>query len=221
MPVRSPLVFPSQLAARLVRCILGLTLFGIGIALIVDSELGNGPWDVFHQGVADLLDVGIGIVIIATGALLMLLWIPLRVRPGIGTVLNTVQIGLVVDVVLPLLPDVERIVPRIGYLTAGIVLMGAATALYIGSGLGPGPRDGLMTGLAARGWKVRTARTVIEVAVMVIGFALGGTVGIGTAVFALAIGPLVQWFLPRLSVDPVRRTGDAQSGNTVVESPAR
>ncbi len=203
------------------RCILGLTLFGIGIALIVDSELGNGPWDVFHQGVADLLDVGIGIVIIATGALLMLLWIPLRVRPGIGTVLNTVQIGLVVDVVLPLLPDVERIVPRIGYLTAGIVLMGAATALYIGSGLGPGPRDGLMTGLAARGWKVRTARTVIEVAVMVIGFALGGTVGIGTAVFALAIGPLVQWFLPRLSVDPVRRTGDAQSGNTVVESPAR
>lgn len=203
------------------RCILGLTLFGIGIALIVDSELGNGPWDVFHQGVADLLDVGIGIVIIATGALLMLLWIPLRVRPGIGTVLNTVQIGLVVDIVLPLLPDVERIVPRIGYLTAGIVLMAVATALYIGSGLGPGPRDGLMTGLAARGWKVRTARTVIEVAVMVIGFALGGTVGIGTAVFALAIGPLVQWFLPRLSVDPVTQTGDAPSGNTVVESPAR
>jgi len=204
-----------------VRCILGLTLFGIGIALIVDSELGNGPWDVFHQGVADRLDVGIGIVIIATGALLMLLWIPLRVRPGIGTVLNTVQIGLVVDIVLPLLPDVERIVPRIGYLTAGIVLMAVATALYIGSGLGPGPRDGLMTGLAARGWKIRTARTVIEVAVMVIGFALGGTVGIGTAVFALAIGPLVQWFLPRLSVDPVTQTGDAPSGNTVVESPAR
>jgi len=204
-----------------VRCILGLTLFGIGIALIVDSELGNGPWDVFHQGVADRLDVGIGIVIIATGALLMLLWIPLRVRPGIGTVLNTVQIGLVVDIVLPLLPDVERIVPRIGYLTTGIVLMAVATALYIGSGLGPGPRDGLMTGLAARGWKIRTARTVIEVAVMVIGFALGGTVGIGTAVFALAIGPLVQWFLPRLSVDPVTQTGDAPSGNTVVESPAR
>lgn len=203
------------------RCILGLTLFGIGIALIVDSELGNGPWDVFHQGVADLLDVGIGIVIIATGALLMLLWIPLRVRPGIGTVLNTVQIGLVVDIVLPLLPDVERIVPRIGYLTAGIVLMAVATALYIGSGLGPGPRDGLMTGLAARGWKVRTARTVIEVAVMVIGFALGGTVGIGTAVFALAIGPLVQWFLPRLSLDPVVRSDAAASSGTVIESPAR
>lgn len=203
------------------RCLAGLTLFGIGIALIVDSELGNGPWDVFHQGVADLLDVGIGIVIIATGALLMLLWIPLRVRPGIGTVLNTVQIGLVVDIVLPLLPDVERIVPRIGYLTAGIVLMAVATALYIGSGLGPGPRDGLMTGLAARGWKVRTARTVIEVAVMVIGFALGGTVGIGTAVFALAIGPLVQWFLPRLSLDPVVRSDAAASSGTVIESPAR
>ena len=203
------------------RCLAGLTLFGIGIALIVDSELGNGPWDVFHQGVADRLGVGIGTVIIATGAALMLLWIPLRVRPGIGTVLNAVQIGLVVDVMLPLLPDVERIVPRIGYLTAGIVLMAVATALYIGSGLGPGPRDGLMTGLAARGWKIRTARTVIEVAVMVIGFALGGTVGIGTAVFALAIGPLVQWFLPRLSLDPVVRSDAAASSGTVIESPAR
>ncbi len=203
------------------RCILGLTLFGIGIALIVDSELGNGPWDVFHQGVADLLDVGIGIVIIATGALLMLLWIPLRVRPGIGTVLNAVQIGLVVDLMLPLLPDPEQIVLRVGYLASGIVLMGAATALYIGSGLGPGPRDGLMTGLAARGWRIRTARTVIEIAVMVTGFALGGTVGVGTAVFALTIGPLVQWFLPRLSLDAVIRADDAASGGTVIKSPAR
>ena len=203
------------------RCLAGLTLFGIGIALIVDSELGNGPWDVFHQGVADRLGVGIGTVIIATGAALMLLWIPLRVRPGIGTVLNAVQIGLVVDVMLPLLPEPRQIVLRVGYLASGILLMGAATALYIGSGLGPGPRDGLMTGLAARGWKVRTARTVIEVAVMVTGFALGGTVGIGTAVFALAIGPLVQWFLPRLSLDPVVRSDAAASSGTVIESPAR
>ena len=203
------------------RCLAGLTLFGIGIALIVDSELGNGPWDVFHQGVADRLGVGIGTVIIATGAALMLLWIPLRVRPGIGTVLNAVQIGLVVDVMLPLLPEPRQIVLRVGYLASGIVLMGAATALYIGSGLGPGPRDGLMTGLAARGWKVRTARTVIEVAVMVTGFALGGTVGVGTAVFALTIGPLVQWFLPRLSLDPVVRSDAAASSGTVIESPAR
>ncbi|CAN5842204.1 membrane protein [soil metagenome] len=203
------------------RCLAGLTLFGIGIALIVDSELGNGPWDVFHQGVADRLGVGIGTVIIATGAALMLLWIPLRVRPGIGTVLNAVQIGLVVDVMLPLLPEPQQIVLRVGYLASGIMLMGAATALYIGSGLGPGPRDGLMTGLAARGWKVRTARTVIEVAVMVTGFALGGTVGVGTAVFALTIGPLVQWFLPRLSLDPVVRSDAAASSGTVIESPAR
>jgi uncharacterized membrane protein YczE len=204
-----------------VRCLAGLTLFGIGIALIVDSELGNGPWDVFHQGVADRLGVGIGTVIIATGAALMLLWIPLRVRPGIGTVLNAVQIGLVVDVMLNLLPEPRQIVLRVGYLASGILLMGAATALYIGSGLGPGPRDGLMTGLAARGWKVRTARTVIEVAVMVTGFALGGTVGVGTAVFALTIGPLVQWFLPRLSLDPVVRSDAAASSGTVIESPAR
>ncbi len=203
------------------RCLTGLTLFGIGIALIVDSELGNGPWDVFHQGVADRLGVGIGTVIIATGAALMLLWIPLRVRPGIGTVLNAVQIGLVVDLMLPLLPDPEQIVLRVGYLASGIVLMGAATALYIGSGLGPGPRDGLMTGLAARGWRIRTARTVIEIAVMVTGFALGGTVGVGTAVFALTIGPLVQWFLPRLSLDAVIRADDAASGGTVIKSPAR
>lgn len=203
------------------RCLAGLTLFGIGIALIVDSELGNGPWDVFHQGVADRLGVGIGTVIIATGAALMLLWIPLRVRPGIGTVLNAVQIGLVVDVMLPLLPEPQQIVLRVGYLASGIMLMGAATALYIGSGLGPGPRDGLMTGLAARGWRVRTARTVVEVAVMVTGFALGGTVGVGTAVFALTIGPLVQWFLPRLSLDPVVRSDAAASSGTVIESPAR
>lgn len=203
------------------RCLAGLTLFGIGIALIVDSELGNGPWDVFHQGVADRLGVGIGTVIIATGAALMLLWIPLRVRPGIGTVLNAVQIGLVVDVMLPLLPEPQQIVLRVGYLASGIVLMGVATAMYIGSGLGPGPRDGLMTGLAARGWKVRTARTVIEVAVMVTGFALGGTVGVGTAVFALTIGPLVQWFLPLLSLDPVVRSDAAASRGTVIESPAR
>lgn len=207
MPVRRP-VLPSQLTARLARCLVGLTLFGVGIALIIDSDLGNGPWDVFHQGVADLLGVSIGIVIIATGAALMLLWIPLRVRPGIGTVLNAIQIGVVVDVALPLLPETERIVPRTGYLAVGILLMGIGTGLYIGSGLGPGPRDGLMTGLAARGWKVSIARTAIEITVLLVGFALGGTVGVGTAVFALSIGPLVQWTLPRLDMRtaPERRS---------------
>ncbi|MDQ3738577.1 MAG: hypothetical protein M3337_05345 [Actinomycetota bacterium] len=219
MPARSSVVLPSQLGARLVRCLIGLTLFGIGIALIVDSELGNGPWDVFHQGIADLLGVGIGVVIIATGAALMLLWIPLRVRPGIGTVLNAVHIGLVVDLTLPLLPEWERILPRAGYLVGGILLMGVGTGMYIGSGLGPGPRDGLMTGLAARGWRVGIARTTIEIVVMVIGYALGGTVGIGTAVFALTIGPLVQWTLPRFDMRPASERPSHAGG--VIESPAR
>ena len=202
--------------SRLALCLAGLAVFGSGIALIVDSELGNAPWDVFHQGLADRLDVGIGIVIIATGLALMLVWIPLRVRPGLGTILNAVVIGVVVDVVLPLLPETELLVPRIAYLVAGIVMMGVGTGMYLGSSLGPGPRDGLMTGLAARGWQVRIARTAIEVAALGLGVLLGGTIGPGTAIFAVTIGPLVQFFIPRFA-DPGSPTASDSAYDTPLD----
>ncbi len=198
-PIRNP---PARgFARRLVTCLVGLAVFGAGIALIVNGDLGNGPWDVFHQGLADHLGIGIGVVIIGVGFALVLLWIPLHVRPGLGTLLNAVVVGVVVDLVLPILPDTDRLVPRICSLAAGIVMMGAGTGMYLGANLGPGPRDGLMTGLAARGWQVRIARTAIEVAVLGLGVLLGGTIGVGTAIFALTIGPLVQFFIPRFA-DP-------------------
>jgi uncharacterized membrane protein YczE len=190
----------DRLPERLARCIVGLALFGTGIALIIRGDLGLAPWDVFHQGVSNQTGVGIGTVIILTGAALLLLWIPLRERPGIGTVLNAVEIGLVVGLVLPHLPEPDHLVARFALMSSGIVLIALGSGLYIGSGLGPGPRDGLMTGLARKGLSIRAARTGIELTVMLIGIILGGSIGIGTAAFAFGIGPLVQLFLPRLTL---------------------
>lgn len=189
---------------RIVRCVAGLALFGIGIALLLQAELGAAPWDVFHSGVSELTGIPVGTVIILTGIALLALWIPLREPPGLGTILNAVEIGLVVDLVLPLVPDVEHLAVRTAMMAAGIVLIAIGSGLYIGAGLGPGPRDGLMTGLARRGISVRTARTAIELTVLVVGVVLGGAIGIGTAAFALGIGPLVQWFLPPLTMKPRR-----------------
>lgn len=190
----------DRLVERIVRCVGGLALFGAGVALIIHAELGAAPWDVFHQGLARITGLSVGTVIIAVGAALLLLWIPLRERPGLGTLLNTVEIGLVVNLVLPLLPDTDRLVPRLALSAGGVVLVAIGSGFYIGSGLGPGPRDGLMTGLARLGMSIRGARTLIELTVVALGLALGGTVGVGTAMFALGIGPLVQIFLPRLTV---------------------
>jgi uncharacterized membrane protein YczE len=195
------LVLPSdRLAERISRCVGGLALFGIGISLIIAGDLGLAPWDVFHQGLSAQTGLGIGTVIIGVGALLLLLWIPLRERPGLGTVLNAVEIGLVVNLTLPHLPELERVAPRLGFTVFGIVLVALGSGAYIGSGLGPGPRDGLMTGLARRGLSIRGARTSIELTVLAAGAALGGSIGIGTAMFAFGIGPLVQVFLPHLTV---------------------
>jgi uncharacterized membrane protein YczE len=190
----------GRLVERLARCIGGLGLFGVGIALIVRGDLGLAPWDVFHQGVSNQTGIAIGNVIILTGLTLMVLWIPLRERPGIGTILNAVEIGLVVSLVLPLLPEPDHLVVRFMCMAGGIVLIAVGSGFYIGSGLGPGPRDGLMTGLARRGLSIRSARTGIELTVLVIGIVLGGSIGIGTAAFAFGIGPLVQVFLPHLTV---------------------
>jgi uncharacterized membrane protein YczE len=187
---------------RIARCVAGLALFGVGIALIIDADLGAAPWDVFHTGVSDLTGLGVGTVIILTGAALLLLWIPLRETPGLGTVLNAVEIGLVVDLVLPLVPEPDGLAARLAMMFAGVVVIGIGSAAYIGAGLGPGPRDGLMTGIARRGVSIRVARTGIEVTVLLIGVALGGAIGLGTAVFALGIGPLVQLFLPALTMRP-------------------
>lgn len=199
----SPLIPTDRLPERIVRCVTGLALFGVGISLQIESRLGNPPWDTFHQGVAGQVGLGIGTVIIITGvALLVLVWVPLRQRPGLGTVLNALEIGLVANVVLDLIPRVEHPVLRGGMLVSGVVVVAIGSALYIGSGLGPGPRDGIMTGLAARGVPIRVARTAIEVVVLAVGWLLGGQVGIGTVLFAVAIGPLVQPLLPRLAMRP-------------------
>ena len=187
---------------RIVRCVAGLALFGVGVAMIIDADLGAAPWDVFHTGVSDLTGLGVGTVIILTGAALLLLWIPLRETPGLGTVLNAVEIGLVVDLVLPLIPEPDGLAARLVMMFAGVAVIGIGSAAYIGAGLGPGPRDGLMTGIARRGVSIRVARTGIEVTVLLIGVALGGAIGLGTAVFAVGIGPLVQLFLPSLTIRP-------------------
>jgi uncharacterized membrane protein YczE len=188
------------MSTRLVRLFAGLVLFGISLALMVRAELGLGPWDVFHQGVADRTGLSIGIVVNLTAVAVLLLWIPLRQRPGIGTLANVVVVGLVTDATLALIPTVSGLPMRAGLLTAGILSNAVATALYVGAGLGPGPRDGLMTGLAARGHSIRRVRTGIELAVLAAGWLLGGAIGVGTVLYALTIGPLVGVILPRLSV---------------------
>ncbi len=192
-------------AIRLARCVGGLALFGLGIALIIEAHLGAAPWDVFHQGLSELTGISIGIVIVIVGLLLLLLWIPLRQRPGVGTILNALEIGLVVDLVMHVVPDTDRLLPRVAFLLVGLVVVAAGSGLYIGSGLGAGPRDGLMMGLSRLGLSIRVARTAIEVTVLVLGVLLGGTVGLGTVAFTFGIGPLVQIFLPRFALPP-RRT---------------
>ena len=181
------------------RLYVGLLGFGASLALMVRAELGLGPWDVLHQGIARHLGVQIGWVTIGVSALVLLAWIPLRQRPGLGTLSNVVLVGLAVNVVLDLVDAPAGLAPRTGLLVAGIVVNALATGLYIGADFGPGPRDGLMTGLAGRGISVRVARTAIELVALGAGIALGGSFGIGTVAYALAIGPLVHVLLPRMS----------------------
>ncbi|NKY99361.1 membrane protein YczE [Nocardiopsis alborubida] len=195
---------PRPRLRRLAQLYAGLVLYGLSGALLVHAGLGAMPWDVLHQGLSRQTGLSIGTWSVLVGAALMLLWIPLRQKPGLGTLSNVVVVGMTVDLFLWLLPEAESLVVRVLLLGLGVVVCAVATGCYIGAQLGPGPRDGLMTGLAARGWSVRLARTVIEVAVVVTGFLLGGTVGVGTLVFAVAIGPLAQVFLPLMRVpEPV------------------
>ncbi|MDJ0497197.1 MAG: hypothetical protein QNJ89_05155 [Acidimicrobiia bacterium] len=188
---------------RLGQLLPGLACFGIGIALMVRADLGLSPWQVFHQGVAENVGLEIGTIVILTGIVVLLAWIPLRERFGLGTLLNVALIGNIVNVTLRLLPEqFGTLSTRLLVMTTGIVLIGLGSGLYIGAGMGPGPRDGLMTGLARRGLRIGAVRTGLEVSVLVVGWLLGGTVGAGTVAFALSIGPLVGFFLPRLTVVP-------------------
>ncbi|MGW2648988.1 membrane protein YczE [Streptomyces sp. NPDC001393] len=192
-----------RLGRRLIQLYAGLTLYGASSALLVEAGLGLEPWNVLHQGLAELTGLTIGVVSIIVGAAVLLLWIPLRQRPGLGTVSNVFVIGLAMDGTLALVPDAHSLAVRVPLLLAGIVLNGAATGLYIAARFGPGPRDGLMTGLHRRtGRSIRLMRTGIEVAVVVTGFLLGGTIGVGTVLYAVSIGPLAQLFLRVFAVPP-------------------
>ncbi|MFC9897123.1 YitT family protein [Nocardia sp. NPDC127579] len=186
-----------MLVRRLAALYSGLWLYGFSMAVMIRAGLGLDPWDVFHQGVAAHVPLSFGAVTAVTGVVVLLLWIPLRQKPGLGTISNVIVIGLSVDAGLWLLPDWDSILTRAGAMLLAVVLNAVATVLYIGAGMGPGPRDGLMTGLVRRtGWSVRSIRTSIEVTVLAVGFLLGGSVGIGTLVYAFGIGPLIQLMVP-------------------------
>ncbi|MDB5420502.1 MAG: hypothetical protein JWR59_449 [Brevundimonas sp.] len=189
------------ISRRLFQLLLGLFLYGLSIALIVRADLGLDPWDVLNQGVTDRTSLSFGTVVILIGAAVLLLWVPLRQKPGIGTVANVFLIGLFADLGLSWIPaDLDWPI-RAAMLVSGIVMNGVATGAYVGAGLGPGPRDGLMTGIVAKtGWPVKYVRTAIEVAVVCVGWLLGGSVGLGTVLYALSIGPLVHVFLPLFTI---------------------
>jgi uncharacterized membrane protein YczE len=186
---------------RLLQLFLGLAMYGISLAMFIRAGLGLDPWDVFHQGVAAKTGLTIGTVVVIVSFLVLLLWIPLRQWPGFGTLCNAVLVGVFADVGLALIPEFSHLGGQAGMLVGAVVLNGIASACYIGARFGPGARDGLMTGLARRtGWSVRASRTGIEVVVLGAGWLLGGSVGVGTVVYALAIGPMVQLLLPWFTV---------------------
>jgi uncharacterized membrane protein YczE len=213
VPVLRPITDPIE---RVPRLLAGLVLCGLGIAFMVAADLGLAPWSVLDQGISERTGIPIGTVGILVGALVLAAWFPLRERPGLGTLLNILLIGVTIDVALLVLDTPGSTVLRLAYLGFGVLLWGPGSGLYIGAGLGPGPRDGLMTGLAARGvGSIRLVRTGLELSALAAGWLLGGSVGLGTLAFALTIGPNVQLFLPRLTV----RARPVDGGSLVSERP--
>lgn len=200
----------GKLALRLPQLFVGLTLFAVAMGMFVRARIGLEPWGVFHQGVSRHTGLSMGTVTIITAGVVLLLWIPLKQWPGLGTIANAIWLGIVLDITLRALPDAHELVAQYALFLVGLVIEGIGGAMYIGSQFGPGPRDGLMTGLNRKyGISVRFARTVLEVTVLVIGWFLGGSVGVGTVIFALGIGPLVQFFLPWFIVDVSAAEEDA------------
>ena len=203
-PVRAVLRFvlpADRPVSRLAQLAAGLVLYGVSESMMLSPALGVDPWDVLHTGLARITGIPVGTVLILVGALVLLLWIPLRQRPGLGTLANIVVIGVVVDVVLAAAPAPHALWLRIALFASGVFLNSVATGFYIGAGLGPGPRDGLTTGLAARGRSIRVVRTSIELTVLAVGWLLGGNVGFGTLGYALAIGPLTHIMIPLFARD--------------------
>jgi uncharacterized membrane protein YczE len=187
---------PAGFGVRFGQLLAGLVVYGVGLSMEVLAGFGLDPWDVFHQGLARQTHMAIGTWVVIVGVAVLLLWIPLRLRPGIGTLCNALVIGLVMNAVLAAMPVPSSLAVRVVLMLAGVALTGLATGAYIGAGLGPGPRDGLMVGIAARGHSVRVVRTCIEVCVLALGWGLGGSVGIGTVVYALSIGPIAHVTIP-------------------------
>jgi uncharacterized membrane protein YczE len=188
--------FGRAVLGRLPGLLVGLVLFGVGIALMAASGRGLGPWEVFHQGIANRTGLALGTVSVLVGIPVLALWWPLGERPGIGTILNIALIGVATNLTLPLLPRPDQPIPQLAMSVGGVLVIGLGSGLYLAADLGPGPRDGLMTGLHHRfGWSIRRGRTAIELLVLMIGFLLGGTIGLGTILFAFGIGPVVQAFL--------------------------
>ena len=203
------IAFPSlsELRVRLPRLLAGILILGFGVTLIIQARLGVSPYDVLHQGLADLTGLSFGVVVVLLGLLILLIWIPLGQRFGVGTLINTLTVGFVVNAGLELIDAPDDLVLRWAMLLVGIVITALGMGLYIGAGLGPGPRDGLMTGISAKGAPLWLVRTMLELLALAIGWALGGDVGIGTVLFAFGIGPIGHWFLARFhlgvgGVDP-------------------
>jgi len=187
----------GRLPRRFSQLFAGLVLYGASLALMVRGDLGLAPWDVLHSGLARHVPLTLGQAVILVSFVVLLLWIPLRELPGVGTLSNALVVGLAADATLLVLDRPDPLWARVLLMAGGVVLNGWATAMYIGAQLGRGPRDGLMTGLVRRtGRSLRLVRTALEVAVVLVGLLLGGALGIGTLLYAVAIGPLAQWFLP-------------------------
>jgi uncharacterized membrane protein YczE len=193
---------PDRLPRRFAQLLIGLVLFGVTDAMLVLAGLGLDPWDVFHQGLSRTFGLGIGTWAVIIGFIALFAWIPLPQRPGVGTLLNALIVGTVIDISLSLVSAPHELWARVLLLVVGVAGNGLATGLYIGAGLGPGPRDGLTTGIAARGHSIRVVRTAIELGVLATGYLLGGTVGIGTVVYAASIGPITHVTIPALAIDP-------------------
>jgi uncharacterized membrane protein YczE len=193
-----------NLRRRLVQLLIGLVLFGVGIAMMLQSGLGLTPWDVLHQGLAEQFGLTVGIWSILVSFVVLLLWLPLRERYGLGTLLNAFIIGVVIDLAALVIPEPPNVWLDGALMAGGILLIGLASGMYIGANLGPGPRDGLMTAIARRGLSIRATRWGLEVVALITGILMGGTFGVGTVAYAVFIGPIVQFFLPRWSIDTGR-----------------
>ncbi|MEZ0578748.1 YitT family protein [Nocardioides sp. MH1] len=192
----------GRLGRRLPQLMVGLVLYGVSLALMVRGNIGLAPWDVLHSGLIRHVPLTLGQAVVVMSFVVLVLWIPLREQPGIGTIANALVVGFSADATLALLDAPSAMAARIALMVGGVVLCGIASGLYIGAQLGRGPRDGLMTGLARRtGLSLRLVRTALEVVVVLVGLALGGVLGVGTVVYALTIGPLTQVFLPMCLID--------------------